>query len=313
MRVLICSEYFPLARPTLQARLPRDEVLTCPAGAVVAALPGVDVVIPAMARVDAVTMDAGRFRLIQQWGAGLEGVDLAAAGARGIWVANVPSGATANAVAVAELAMLLILALLRRLPEAQASVRAGELGVPLGRSLAGSTVCLVGVGGVGSALARRLQPFGAEVIGVGRRPADTHLAALDLARYYQLRDLAAALARADVVVLCLPVAPETRGLIDAAALARLKPSAYLVNVARGPLIDYPALRSALAERRLAGAALDVFWEEPIAPDDPLLAENVIATPHIGGVTDQAYGDIADAVAANVERLRRGEPPLHRAV
>jgi phosphoglycerate dehydrogenase-like enzyme len=313
MRVLICSELFPIARPMLQARLPHDEVLTCPGDAVLTALPGVDVVIPAMARVDGAAMDAGRFRLIQQWGAGLEGVDLAAARARGIWVANVPSGATGNATAVAELALLLILALLRRLPEAQAGVRAGVLGAPLGRSLAGSTVCLVGVGGVGSALARRLQPFGVDVVGVGRRPAGAHLAELGLSRYYRLGELPEALALADVVVLCVPVAPETRGLIDAAALACLKPSAYLVNVARGPLIDYQALRDALAERRLAGVALDVFWEEPIPPDDPLLAYNVIATPHIGGVTDHAYAGIADAVAANVERLRRGEPPLHRAV
>jgi len=104
MRVLICSEHFPIARPTLQARLPHDEVLTCPADAVLAALPGVDVVIPAMARVDGAVMDAGHFRLIQQWGAGLEGVDLAAARARGVWVANVPSSATGNATAVAEAA-----------------------------------------------------------------------------------------------------------------------------------------------------------------------------------------------------------------
>ncbi len=312
MRVLFCSESFPAAPRVLQSRLPEDEVVTCPADAVRDALAGVDVVIPAMVCIDAATMDAGRFRLIQQWGAGLEGVDVPAARERGIWVANVPSHVTPNAVAVAELALLLILALLRHLPQAQANVRAGLLGEPMGQSLAGRTVCLVGVGGVGGALGRRLQPFGVELIGVGRRPAGPHLAELGLARYYQLGELHAALAAADVVVLCLPLVPETRGLIDAAALACLKPTAYLVNVARGPLIDYDALRAALAAGRLAGAGLDVYWQEPFPPDDPLLRYNVIATPHMGGITDQAYAGIADAIAANVERLRRGEPPLYRA-
>jgi phosphoglycerate dehydrogenase-like enzyme len=311
MRILFCSEAFPIARPLLVARLPEDEILTCSADAVQDALAGVDVVIPAMARIGAAEMDAGQFRLIQQWGVGLEGVDLAAARARGIWVANVPSGGTGNAESVAELAVLLILALLRRFPEAQAGVRTGWLGAPLGQSLLGSTVCLLGLGNVGSALARRLRPFGAELIGVGRRPDGDHVAHLGLARYYAIGALHAALAAADVVVLCLPVTAETRELIDAAALGAMRPSAYLVNVARGPLVEYAALREALASGRLAGAGLDVFWQEPIPPDDPLFAHNVIATPHVGGVTDKGYNGIADAVAANVERLRRGEPPASR--
>ncbi len=310
MRILFCSEGFPAAPRLLRARLPDDEVLTCAADAVRDALDGVDVVIPAMARIGADVMDAGRFRLIQQWGVGLEGVDLAAARARGIWVANVPSGGMGNAESVAELAVLLILALLRRFPEAQAAVRAGVLGVPLGQALLGRTICLVGLGHVGSALAKRLQPFGVTLCGVGRRPDGSPVAHLGLARYYPIGALHAALADADVVALCLPVTAETRGLFDAAAFAAMKPGAYLVNVARGPLVDYAALRDALASGRLAGAGLDVFWQEPIAPDDPLLAYNVIATPHVGGVTDRGYNGIADAVAANVERLRRGEPPLN---
>src|SRR4051794_30263431 len=126
MRILFCSQAFPIAPPLLRTRLPSDEILTCSDDAVRDALAGVGVVIPAMARIDAEIMDAGRFRLIQQWGVGLEGVDLAAARVRGIWVANVPSGGMGNAESVAEFAVLLILALLRRLPEAQAAVRASQ-------------------------------------------------------------------------------------------------------------------------------------------------------------------------------------------
>lgn len=312
MRILFCDETFPAARPLLQARLPHDEVLASPPQQLPEALAGVDVVIPLMARVDAALMDAGRFRLVQQWGAGIEGVDLAAAAERGIWVANVPSAATGNADSVAEHAVLLMLALLRQLPRAQASVRDELLGTPMGRTLAGCTVCLFGLGGIARALARRLHPWDVRLIGIGRRPVPPPEPALD--RYFPFAARQAALAETDILVLCLPLTAETAGVIDTAALAALPRGAYLVNVARGPLIDYPALRTALATGHLAGAALDVFWQEPIPPDDPLLAlPNLLATPHVAGVTERSYRGIADAVAANIERLRRGEPPLHRVV
>ena len=121
-------------------------------------------------------------------------------------------------------------------------MRASQLGAPLGQSLLGRTVCIVGLGHVGSALARRLQPFGVVLSGVGRRLDSSHVAHLSLTHYYQVNALHAALAAADVVVLCLPVTAETRGLLDAAALRAMKPRAYLVNVARGALVDYTALR-----------------------------------------------------------------------
>ena len=112
-------------------------------------------------------------------------------------------------------------------------------------------------------------------------------------------------------MLCLPLNSNTRSVIDAAALAAVPAGAYIVNVARCALIDYAALVGALANGRLAGAALDVFWDEPINPNDPLLTlPNVIATPHIAGVTDRSYAGIANVVAANIGRLRRGETPLH---
>jgi phosphoglycerate dehydrogenase-like enzyme len=122
-----------------------------------------------------------------------------------------------------------------------------------------------------------------------------------------------AFAAADVLVLCLPATSETRGMIDAAAFAALPDDACVVNVARGPLIDYAAAFEALSSGRLRGAGLDVFWQEPIAPDDPLLAlPNVIVTAHVAGVTDRSYAGITDAVVDNIERLRLGEPPAHRA-
>jgi len=113
-------------------------------------------------------------------------------------------------------------------------------------------------------------------------------------------------------VLCVRLSNETRGLVDANVLATLREGACLVNPARGALLDYDALYSALSTGRLRGAGLDVYWNEPIACDDALLAlPNVIATPHVAGVTEESYREIADAVAANIERIRRGESVLNR--
>jgi phosphoglycerate dehydrogenase-like enzyme len=208
----------------------------------------------------------------------------------------------------------LILALLRRLPEALANARSGVLGTPVGLMLAGRTVCLYGLGATALSLARRLQPFGVRLLGITRDPDASKVAAFSLDRCYASDQRDDCLSQTDVLVLCSRLCAETRGMIDAPALAALRPGAVLVNAARGALVDYAALYDALSSRRLAGAALDVFWQEPIAPDDRLLTlPNIIATPHVAGVTDRSYAAIADVFVANIERLRCGEPPADRAV
>lgn len=312
MRILFCSKTFPAARRNLEQRLkPSDyELVVCPEDDISSALDGVNVVIPLMCRIDSGLMDAGSFRLIQQWGSGLEGVDLHAARQRGIRVANVPA-AGSNADSVAEHVILLTFALLRDLPAALANVKAGNWGAPLGHMLASRTVCLYGLGATARALAKRLRAFDVRLVGITRDISDPKVAEFALDGFYSTNDREACLAQTDVLILCTRLSVETRGQIDARALRALRPGAYLVNAARGALIDYGALYSALKSGHLAGAGLDVFWKEPIAPDDPLLAlPNVIATPHVAGVTDQSYGEIADAVASNIERFRRGETPVN---
>jgi len=273
----------------------------------------IDVLIPMMFRIDAEIMDAAHFRLIQQWGSGLEGVDLDAARARGIPVARVPTSGS-NAESVAEHALLLILSLLRQMPEAQANVRACVLGGPLGRMLAGRTVCLYGLGATALALARRLRALDVKLLGLTRDPGAPKVAAFDLHGCYSIDERDTCLGQTEILVLCTRLSKETRGLISASTLSALSKGAYLVNAARGALIDYGALYAALSTRHLAGAGLDVYWEEPIAPSDPLLAlPNLIATPHVAGVTEESYGQIADAVAQNISRVQRGLPILNRAV
>jgi phosphoglycerate dehydrogenase-like enzyme len=311
MRIVFGGETFPSARAMLQERLPADEFRIWQDRSTLPAIDGVDVLVPMMYRIDAQAMDGIRPRLIQQVGSGLEGVDLLAATARQIPVAAVPASGS-NAESVAEHVLLLILALLRELPQAQANIKAGVLGAPQGRMLAGRTVCLWGLGATALSLSRRLRALGVTVIGLTRDPRADKVATYGLDACYGIDQRDTCLARTEILVLCIRLNDATRGLVDAGVLAALPPGAYLVNPARGPLVDYRALYDALASGRLRGAGLDVFWREPIAPDDPLLAlPHVVATPHIAGVTDQSYGEIIDAVAANIERFRRGEPLLHR--
>ncbi len=313
MRILFCGDTFPAARRELERRLvpDQDDIVVCQADAVSSALDGVDVLIPLMCPIDKAVMDAGHFRLIQQWGAGLEGVDLAAARDRGIAVANVPATGN-NADSVAELAILLTIALLRNLPAAQANLRAGRLGAPQGRMLASRTVCLYGLGAIAKALAKRLRAFDVRLVGITRDPHAPKVAELELDACFSLEERDACLAQTDVLILCARLSRENKGSIDANALKALRPGACLVNAARGALVDYDALYAALLSGHLSGAGLDVFWKEPISPDDPLLAlANVIATPHIAGVTDRSYHEVADTVAANINRLRNGDILLNR--
>lgn len=295
----------------LRKHLPDDRVYSCPADQVLTAVAGVDVIIPAMYRVDAAVIARTSAQLIHQFGVGLEGVDIPAATQRGVYVANVPGQeGTGNAASVAEHAIFLMLALARRFPQALENVRRRVFGAPLSTALTGKTVAIVGVGSIGRELATRLRGCQTRLLGIKAHPSDSLRQELGLDFLGGPHDLPKVLTAADFVVLALPVTPATRGLIDSAALAHLKKSAFLINVGRGPVVDHDALVEALAQKTIAGAGLDVFWDEPADPDDPLFRYNVIATPHIAGVTDLSYDDIARGVAANVNRLRAGLPPVN---
>jgi phosphoglycerate dehydrogenase-like enzyme len=267
-----------------------------------------EVLIPAMARVDGITMNRIRgLRLVHQWGAGLEGVDTAAATARGIFVANVLSTG-GNADSVAEWCVMAAIALSRRLPSALETIREGrEWGAPIGRTLFGRTAGIVGLGGIGQALALRLKPFGMRVIGIKRQP-DARLASrLGLEWLRGPEHLPKLLSQSDYVFLCVPFNDQTRGIINEAALALMPSDACVVNAARGGLIEHQALLRALSEGRLMGAGLDVYEQEPLDPSSPLLARtDVIATAHIAGVTDASYSNIARALAENIRRMEAGE-------
>jgi phosphoglycerate dehydrogenase-like enzyme len=257
-----------------------------------------------MATIDAaVIAAAARLRVIVQFGAGLDNVDRAAAEARGIAVRNVPG---ANAQAVAELAIFLMLALARRLPLHRASFEKRVVGDPPGTELAGKTLGIVGLGASGRALAHVARGFSMRVLAIRRQVlADKGMRPVrDVDWLGGPADLDRLLSESDFVSLHVPSTPETRGLIDARRLAAMKPTAFLVNVGRGDLVDREALLAALREGHLAGAGLDVYAQEPPDPADPLFQlPNVVATPHIGGVTLEALSRIADTVAAILGQFR----------
>jgi phosphoglycerate dehydrogenase-like enzyme len=315
VRILFCGDTFPEAQQYLRERLDpdaNDEIIVCPDANILPHLEEVDVVIPKMQRIGAEAIEAGTFRLVQQWGAGLEGVDVEAARRKGVFVANVPATG-GNAESVAEHAMLLILSLLRDLPKAQAHVRSGVLGAPLGKILAGRTVCLYGLGAIAMPLAKRLRAFDVNLIGISRQVSAEKTADFHLSECFSVEERDKAFAQTDVLVLCMRYTQEMRGMLGARELGSLRAGSYVINVARGGVINEEALYAHLHSGHLAGAGLDVFWKEPLPTDDPILTlSNVIATPHIGGVTESSFGMIAEVVAENIERLRRGDSPLHRA-
>jgi phosphoglycerate dehydrogenase-like enzyme len=268
-----------------------------------------DALIPAMARIDGDLMDRIQgLRLIQQWGAGLEGVDVAAATHRGIAVANVPTAGSGNAESVAEWCVMAAIAISRRLTMAQESIRSGKTwGAPRGRALMGRTAGIVGLGGIGQALAMRLKPFGMRLMAIQRRPDRGLAEQLGIEWLGGKEQLPELLRQSDYLFLCVPLTEETHELIDERAIAMLPDQACIINAARGRLLSHTALLQALAGGRLMGAGLDVFEQEPLDNASPLLARaDIVATAHIAGVTDVSYRGIARGVADNVRRLQAGE-------
>lgn len=313
MKVLIAAEENAWGGMIQQfrQRLP-DVEFVASAGHAAESLAGFDVLIPGMAKVSqSLIQTVNRLKLIQQAGAGLEGVDIETARACGITVANVPSDRSGNADSVAELGIWMMIGLARKASDVPQMLATRQLGLPVGMGLKGKTVGLVGLGGIGKALAQRLAAFDMRMIGVKRQASD------DFARQHRLEwvggmaRLPHLLREADFVVLSLPDNPETHHIIDGSALAKMKPGSFLINLGRGGLIEKSGLLAALENGPLAGAGLDVFWQEPPDPQDILFRHNVIATPHIGGVTDISLEGNVAGVCENLRRLRDGEVILNR--
>jgi phosphoglycerate dehydrogenase-like enzyme len=275
-------------------------------------LKGFDILIPTMSIVGREQLaTADRLQLIQQCGAGLEGVDHQATRDLNIRVANVPTDMSGNADSVAELGIYLMIGLSRDVRGMKLSLANRKTGTPQGRALSGKTVGLIGLGGIGCALARKLISFNVRLMGVKRHDPQKAKAELGLEWAGTPAEMDVLLGQSDYVVLCLPLTPENRHMIGRQAFNAMKRNAFLINLSRGGLVDRDALEEALASEKIAGAGLDVFWEEPVDPDDPVFRYNVFATPHIAGSTDVSISGIVKVVAENIRRLDRGQEPLYQ--
>ena len=257
---------------------------------------------------------APRLRLIQSISAGTDQFSREALRAAGIRLASAQG---ANERAVAEHAIALILAMARQIPEARDNQAAkkwrGMVGEIAKREdeLGGKTLVIVGMGRIGSRLATLAKAFDMRVIGVRQDPAKGGAAADEVVGDERLLEV---LPQADFVALTCPLTPRTEKLIGAAAFAAMRPSAYLVNVARGKVVDEAALLEALAAKRLAGAALDCVWQEPLPPESPLWGiPNVLITPHTAGETRRYEDNVIDLLMENLGRLARGETRLKNEV
>ncbi|PRY19522.1 glyoxylate reductase/D-3-phosphoglycerate dehydrogenase [Aliiruegeria haliotis] len=244
-------------------------------------------------------------RVIALHTSGTDNIDLNAAAERGIAVTNVRG---VNAEQCAEFSIGLMIAITRQIRKGDQEIRAGRWAAAVGGSmdLYGATFGMVGLGQIGRAAARRAHAFGMKILCHTRTPDPGIGAELGI-EYLPLDDV---MARADVVSLYASLNPSTRGMIGAEQIARMKPSAFFVNIARGELVDEAALTQALAENRIAGAALDVFETEPLA-ESPLFAlENTVLTPHLAGLTHGAMSDAAVTAVRNALAVLDGKPPLN---
>jgi glyoxylate reductase len=263
-------------------------------------------------QVDAQLLDAAgpQLRVVSNYAVGYDNIDVAACRARGVAVGNTPGVLTET---TADLAFALLAAAARRIPEGDRYVRAGRWRtwgptLLLGREIHGATLGIAGFGRIGQAVARRAAGVGMTILYWSRRRLPRQQ---ETALGVTWAPFEALLAASDFVSIHLSLSAETRGLFDAAAFARMKPTAILVNTARGPIVDQAALAAALQAGAIAGAALDVTDPEPIAPGDPLLdLEQCLIVPHVGSATHVARGRMAELAAANLLAGVRGAALPH---
>jgi glyoxylate reductase len=286
-----------------ETAIPRADLLELVAGA--------DAVLTLLGdRVDDELFEAAgpQLRCVANVAVGYDNVDVAAAERRGVIVTNTP-GVLDDATA--DLTMALILAATRRIVEGDRLVRSGEdwnwgMGFMLGSGLQGRLLGIVGLGGIGGWVAQRGRAFGMEVAYHQRNPAPAEVAAVLDAKRMPLEQL---LAEADVLSLHCPLTPETHHLIGAAELEAMKPSAVLINAARGPIVDEAALAAALTEGRIAAAGLDVYEHEPQVEPRLLGLDNVVLAPHLGSATVETRTAMATLAARNAISVLSGQGPL----
>lgn len=271
-------------------------------------IPDIDGYIAGLDEIDARVIEAGRcLKVIARYGVGVDNVDLDSARRHGVIVTNTPG---ANSSSVAELTLGLILALSRNLIPVALRTQEGQWPRSRGVSLENKVIGLIGFGSIGQEVARKLAGFDCEIFAFDIYPNEEK--GKELGVTFLEKD--EVIARSDILSLHCSLVPDTVHLINTNSIGKMKEGAYLVNTARGELVDEDVLLAALNDRKLAGAALDVFSRQPPSPDNPLLKHpKVIATPHMGAHTDSATNNMGWGALENCLAVLRGEEPANRVV
>lgn len=315
-RVLVTPTSYAKDDPELRTELEAGvgEVIYNPTGRPLSSaelaelLPGCHGFIAGLDTIDRTALQAAdQLRVIARYGAGVDRVDLEVAKKRGIIVTNTPG---ANSISVAELTVGLILSLARMIPEANTATKAGEWPRLSGVSLEGKAIGLLGLGSIGRQVARRLAGFDCSIMAYDPVADQTFASRHDV----KLLPREELIQGADFLSLHVPALPETRGMVGESFLSQMKRGAFLINTARGELIDETALLAALQNGHLRGAALDAFGKEPPGSDNPLFAlPQVIATPHTGAHTDGATNAMGWGALRDCLAVLRGQEPAHRVI
>ncbi|KAL5078449.1 hypothetical protein RYX36_017433 [Vicia faba] len=319
-RVLLCGYHFPASNQYTAEYLQNHssiKVDVLPLEEVPNAIGNYHACIVKSMKLDSnIISRAVQMQLIMQYGVGLEGVDIDAATKHGIKVARIPGDVTGNSASCAEMAIYLMLGLLRKQNELHISIQQRKLGEPITDTIFGKTIFILGFGNIGMDLALRLKPFGVKVIATKRSWASSaqHRSEIkndvdDLVDEKGTpKDIYDFAAKADIVVCCLSLNSETAGIVNNNFISSMKKGALLVNVARGRLLDYEAVVEHLESGHLGGLGTDVAWMEPFDPADRILNfKNVIMTPHVAGVTEHSYRSMAKVVGDVVLQLHDGLP------
>lgn len=273
-------------------------------------LADVDVLVNGLGKVDKSIIDAcPKLKLIHQVGIGVDNIDVSYCTAKSIYVANV---AEVHSVAVAEHTLFLMIYLAKNVKSAGTSLMKRRVLSVLGSELQEKTLLIIGLGNIGAEVAKRAKSLGMHVIAVTKHPFTKKSA--DITHFVDtiggVENLSESLALADFVSIHAQLTDETRGMIGAKEFSLMKRSTFLINVARAAIVDREALFTALTTGKIAGAAFDVFWEEPADPNDKLLKlDNFVLTPHIAGWTVESVDAAARIITTNIDRLSRGETPL----
>ncbi|KAF3652486.1 putative CCA tRNA nucleotidyltransferase 2-like [Capsicum annuum] len=325
-RVLFCGPHFPASHNYTREYLqcyPFVQVDDVPLESVAAVIGDYEICVVKNFRMNSdVLSHAKSMKLIMQFGVGLEGVDINAATKHGIKVARIPGGATGNAASCAEMAIYLILGLLRKQHQLKISVEQKKLGEPIGDNLQGKTVFILGFGNIGIHLAKRLRPFDVKILATKRSwgrlaqdsskseapPVENDCYADLVDERGSHADILKFASKADIVVCCLAMNSETAGIVNNDFISVMRKGAILINISRGGLLDYDAVLTHLKSGHLGGLGIDVAWTEPFDPDDAILKfPDVIITPHVAGVTELSYRYMGKVVGDVALQLHAGEP------